>query len=146
MATKKHKDFIKNQEYPGGKNALKAFIKSNLVYPKEALEKKIQGTVFLSYTIDVNGIVSSAKILKGIGFGCDEEAIRLVKLLKFSPQNNRGLRVSNTNKVRINFKLEEQTQVKQTTITYKYTTNSNSKPEQGKSNRVYTFTITSKTN
>jgi protein TonB len=124
---KKSKDFIKKHEYPGGKEAFQKFIKENLTYPKKALENKIQGKVLLSYTIDFDGSISEAKVLKGIGFGCDEEAVRLVKLLKFAPQNNHGLRLSSTHKIKIEFKFEERPQPQPATkITYTYTT---SKPK-----------------
>ena len=97
MKKKKGKDdFIRKHEYPGGSKAYREFIQSNLVYPKEAIENKIEGSVFAEYEVDFEGKVKTAKILHGIGYGCDEEALRLIKLLKFVPQNNHGAKISST--------------------------------------------------
>lgn len=145
MKKKKAKDdFIKKHEFAGGKKALQEIISKNLVYPSKALENKIEGRVYLEYTVGFSGDVESVKILKGIGFGCDEEAIRLVKLLKFSPQNNHGIKLISTHKIQINFKIPEIKKTNQpTTITY---TTSTIKPkknttEKPKTNFSYTLKL-----
>ena len=51
----------------------------NLHYPDSAKQLGISGTVYVSFLIDTKGKVSNIKVLKGIGGGCDEEAIRVVK-------------------------------------------------------------------
>ena len=109
MSTKKNKGkkFINTPEYPGGSQAMKKFIGSNLRYPDEALEKQIEGTVYLSYTVNNDAEIEDIKVIKGIGFGCDEEAIRLISLLKYSVPHNRGMRVRSTMKTRINFHLPQ---------------------------------------
>src|SRR5688500_2585856 len=101
------KDFIHLPEYPGGKAALQKFIQENLKYPNEALEKQVEGTVLVNFTIGNNGSVTGAKVLNGIGSGCDEEAVRVVKMLKFTSPKNRGVKVTNTRKIKINFKLPQ---------------------------------------
>ncbi len=68
-------------QFPGGQTALMAFIGSNLKYPEEAMEKKIEGAVFIRFTVDDTGRVQTPEVASGIGAGCDEEAIRLVNLM-----------------------------------------------------------------
>ena len=60
-------------------------------YPKEAREKGIEGNVYISYSIDENGYVKNAKIMKGIGGGCDEEVLRIVNAMpRWTPLRMRG--------------------------------------------------------
>ena len=54
-----------------------------MIYPDDALKSKIEGVVKAGYDVDVFGKVSKATIIKGIGYGCDEEALRLINLLRF---------------------------------------------------------------
>lgn len=69
------------------------FIRTCLQYPEEAIKNKIEGAVAIEYNVDVFGKVTEAKIKHGIGYGCDEEAIRLVKLLKYEKKKYQGLHV-----------------------------------------------------
>lgn len=101
----KKKRFLKFPRYPGGKEAFRKFIAENLRYPKEALDAKIEGKVLVGYEIDDNGLVHSAHILSGLGHGCDEEAVRVVSLLRFGKVKNRGVRLKVTTKTTINFRL-----------------------------------------
>jgi protein TonB len=76
--------------YPGGLTAMKQFVADNLVYPEAAKEAKIEGTVKVRYTLNYTGKVTDVKIKAGLGHGCDEEAIRVVKLMRFAvPQSNK---------------------------------------------------------
>lgn len=68
-------------EYPGGQEALMTFVGSNLNYPEKARKSGIEGTVYVSFTIKKNGEVSDVQVLRGIGGGCDEEAMRVVKMM-----------------------------------------------------------------
>ena len=96
---RKGKHFIKKPIYKGGPSALKQFISQQMQYPKEALAQKKEGTVLIRYTINHLGKVVDTKIISGIGFGCDEEADRLVRLLicllytSPSPRDQRGSRM-----------------------------------------------------
>ncbi|MEE2931171.1 MAG: TonB family protein, partial [Bacteroidota bacterium] len=90
----KDKKFIKKAEYPGGNTALKEFLDSNIKYPRQALERRIEGRVFLKYEVSNNGIIQNIGIIKGLGYGCDEEAVRLVGLLKYGGLNNKGCKVN----------------------------------------------------
>ena len=143
MKKKKGKDdFIKKHEFAGGKKALQEIISKNLVYPSKAIENRIEGRVYLEYVVGFSGDIESVKILKGIGFGCDEEAIRLIKLLKFSPQNNHGVKLITTHKLQINFKIPVAQKTDQaTTLTYTTSTVKAKKNIEEKPKTVFSYTI-----
>lgn len=63
----------------GGSALMSEAIFRNIRYPQEAIENNISGKVFITFTIDINGKTSNHKITQGIGSGCDEEALRVVK-------------------------------------------------------------------
>ena len=105
---KKKRKFLNLPQYPGGASAFKAFVADNLRYPQEAQNKKTEGSVVVGYDISDEGIVINPKVLKGIGHGCDEEAVRVVGLLRYEKVRNRGVRVKVTTKTTIHFKLNEQ--------------------------------------
>jgi protein TonB len=67
--------------FPGGEDSLKSYLEKNLVYPEFAKEVNHQGTVYVTFIVDTIGNLSDVKVVKGIGAGCDEEAIRLVKAM-----------------------------------------------------------------
>lgn len=69
----------KTPEFKGGSYAQNSFIKSHLEYPKIAHEAKIEGSVSVAFTVETDGSICDIHILKGIGYGCDEAAIELVK-------------------------------------------------------------------
>jgi protein TonB len=66
-------------EFPGGQEKLAAYLMHTLRMPREAKLRKITGTVFVHCMIDAAGNVEAAQVIKGIGHGCDEEALRVVK-------------------------------------------------------------------
>lgn len=101
----KSKRFLQKPEYPGGIDAMRKFINKNLKYPLQAVKNNTEGAVILSAEIDYNGKVISTKLMHGIGDGCDEEAIRIVKLMRFTKVKNRGVRIKTTRRFRINFNL-----------------------------------------
>jgi len=145
---RKDKSFIKKPIYLGGTKAYRAFIKDNLKYPKEALENKIEGTVMLRYSINYKGEVIDAKILKGIGYGCDEEAKRIVKLLKFEiPKGPRKLKVLFHKDTKINFRLPKKKPIvkpKTGSVAYTYTTKKKPTEKQQKEKKAkqsYSYTI-----
>jgi TonB family protein len=77
--------------YPGGDEARIKFIIENIKYPQAAREKGIQGTVFVSFVIEIDGAVADVKVVRGVGGGCDEEAMRVVKLMpKWTPGKQSG--------------------------------------------------------
>jgi TonB family protein len=81
--------------YPGGSTEMSKFIIQNIKYPEAAKKKGIQGKVFVNFTVEKDGSISDAKVTKGIGSGCDEEALRVVKLMpKWIPGKIKGKPVS----------------------------------------------------
>jgi protein TonB len=68
-----------NPDFNGGYEAMQKFLKDKIVYPTLAQESGIQGTVFISFVVSKTGKISNVKVLRGIGGGCDEEAVRVVK-------------------------------------------------------------------
>jgi TonB family protein len=91
--------------YPGGGKAFQEFITKNIRYPKEAEDAKIEGGVIVGYDITDNGTVQNAHIIKGLGYGCDEEAIRVIGLLRYEKVRNKRVRVKLTTKTTIHFHL-----------------------------------------
>jgi protein TonB len=67
--------------FPGGEAARMKFLSENIVYPAEAKEKGIQGTIFVTFVVEKDGSPSDVRIVRGIGGGCDEEVVRVVKLM-----------------------------------------------------------------
>lgn len=70
--------------YEGGQEALYDFIKQELKYPMMARRNRIQGVCIVSFTLNTDGTMSGIKLVKNIGGGCGEEALRVVRLLKFN--------------------------------------------------------------
>ncbi|TAH38359.1 MAG: TonB family protein [Bacteroidetes bacterium] len=64
--------------FPGGEGEMFSFILKNTIYPPSAMEHGIQGRVYVRFVVDTMGIILDAKVIKGIGGGCDEEALRVV--------------------------------------------------------------------
>ncbi len=67
--------------FPGGDESRIKFLTENIKYPQMAKESGIQGTVYVTFVIDERGRVADVKVLRGIGGGCDEEAVRVVKMM-----------------------------------------------------------------
>lgn len=77
--------------FPGGEQALNKYLYENIKYPQMAKESGIQGRVFVTFVVEKNGEVTDVRILRGIGGGCDEEAIRVVENMpKWTPGKQRG--------------------------------------------------------
>ncbi len=66
-------------EFPGGNEALYRYLQSNIRYPVMARESGIQGTVFVSFVVERDGSITNVEVVRGIGGGCDQEAIRVVQ-------------------------------------------------------------------
>lgn len=85
-----------NPEFPGGMDAWAKYIQKNLRYPSMAQEEGIQGKVFLSFVVEKDGTITDVKVTRGIGYGCDDEAMRVIKKSprwKAGMQNNLPVRV-----------------------------------------------------
>ncbi|HMM12194.1 MAG TPA: energy transducer TonB [Bacteroidales bacterium] len=78
-------------EFPGGQQAMLEFIARNIKYPPLARESGIQGRVFVNFVVEPDGSVSNVKVIRGIGGGCDEEAVRVIQSMpKWTPGRQRG--------------------------------------------------------
>jgi protein TonB len=88
------------QHYPGGGDSLMAFINRTKVYPPTAKRNRISGTAIVDFIMDENGNVTNAKFVSNPGGGLGDEAVRVVKLLKFTPPGYRF-----QTQIPVNFKL-----------------------------------------
>ena len=81
--------------YPGGEIAKLAFLRSQMHYPQAAIKAGIHGVVMVVFVIEKNGTVSNVEVSGGIGGGCNEEAVRVVKMLVWEPckRNGKPMRV-----------------------------------------------------
>lgn len=66
-------------EFVGGQTAMFKYFQSQLKYPAQARENKVQGKVYVGFVVEKNGSLSDLKVVRGIGSGCDEEALRILK-------------------------------------------------------------------
>jgi TonB family protein len=94
---------------PGGMAALYQFIGQNIQYPLDARKKRIQGRVFVEFIIHEDGLLSNFKVIKGIGGGCDEEAVRVLQQYanqyQWDPAKQRGKAVKQRFVIPITFRL-----------------------------------------
>ena len=80
--------------FPGGDQELLKFMADNLKYPPLARENGLQGIVVVTFEVDARGKIDKVQVLRGIGGGCDEEAIRVMKAMpRWKPGNHRGMPV-----------------------------------------------------
>ncbi len=98
---------VEEQATPdGGMSSFYKYIKKNLDYPRQAKRMGVQGKVFLEFIVDKDGTITNVKVLRGIGAGCDEEAMRILKESpKWKPAKQRGRPVRQKMTFPINFKL-----------------------------------------
>jgi TonB family protein len=102
---RKDKDFVKSAYFEGGRTAMDAYVKKEIRYPKEALEAKIEGRVTIRYTVDFKGKVTDAKVVSGIGHGCDEEALRIIRTMTFKVPDDGKIKSKHSHQVNIHFRL-----------------------------------------
>ncbi len=135
---KKKQQFLNLPQYPGGKKAFNEFISASIIYPEEALKAGVEGTVIVEFEIDNNGAVQPLRVLKSLGYGCDEEALRVVGLLRYAKAKNRGVRLKTTTKTTIRFKIPAQA-----VISYSVTPSPAKKPAepQPEKSNMYNYTI-----
>jgi protein TonB len=80
--------------FPGGQEAMYDFISKNLVYPRQALEGGVSGKVVISFVILEDGKVGMINLERGIGYGCDEEALRVInEMPEWEPARQNGRKV-----------------------------------------------------
>lgn len=108
-------DIVENQPAPvGGMREFYKFIANNIRYPQTARQKGIEGRVFIQFVVDTEGKLTKIKTVKGVGAGCDEEAVRVLEgAPNWNPGKQRGRTVNVRMILPITFKInkpEESTQ------------------------------------
>lgn len=95
-------------EFEGGEAGLLKYVAENIKYPAIARENGIEGKVIVQFVVDENGNVSQANVIRGIGGGCDQEAMRVVNTMsgKWKPGKQRGRPVKVWFTLPISFKLQ----------------------------------------
>jgi protein TonB len=77
--------------FPGGDQARFYFLRTNIRYPEAAVKTGVEGIVMVVFVIEKDGSVSNVEVSKGIGSGCDEEAVRVIKLMpRWEPGKRSG--------------------------------------------------------
>lgn len=95
-------------EFPGGQSKLLEYLSQNIHYPDSARNADIQGRVTIKFVINEDGSISDAQLLRGIGGGCDEEALRVVKAMpRWKPGKQQGKPVRVYFTLPITFRLED---------------------------------------
>ena len=115
---KKKKKFLEKPQYPGGAKALREFVKAHLQYPQDAMEQRIEGVVTIGYQVNDDGFVENPTVIKSLCPSCNEEAIRLVQMLRYDKARNRGIRLKVNCKLNINFHLAPTPAPAKGTISY----------------------------
>ncbi|MCC6816082.1 MAG: energy transducer TonB [Saprospiraceae bacterium] len=93
-------------EFPDGQAAMYKYIQENLRYPAIARENDIQGKVIVNFVVTKTGDITRVHVVRGIGGGCDEEAVRVIKSMpNWRPGKNNGVAVPVTFTLPIQFKL-----------------------------------------
>lgn len=94
-------------EFPGGEQAMFTYLGRELKYPTEALERGIEGAVVIQFVVERDGSIGEVKVLRGIGGGCDEEAVRVVQgMPRWSPGEQGGKKVRTSFTLPIRFQLQ----------------------------------------
>ncbi len=95
-------------EFPGGgTGALMQYLGQNIKYPPLAKESGIQGRVFINFVVEPDGSISNVRVLRGIGGGCDEEAVRVVEgMPNWKPGKQRGKPVRVSYNLPVKFTLQ----------------------------------------
>ena len=95
-------------EFLGGDEKLFEYLANNITYPKEAKEKGIQGKVYVQFIVEKDGSISDVKVIKGIGDGCDKEALRAInEMPRWKPGTQKGKPVRVRYNLPINYVLTD---------------------------------------
>ncbi|MEZ4829796.1 MAG: TonB family protein [Bacteroidia bacterium] len=97
----------KMPEFPGGNQALNEFFNNQIRYPEIARENEVEGKVYVRFTVLPDGSATGFSVVRGIGFGCDEEALRIVRNMpKWKPGEHQGQKVSVIKTLPITFRFK----------------------------------------
>ena len=98
----------KNPQFPSGLSGLGYYLSKNLKYPEAARRANVEGKVFVSFVVLKDGSISDIQVIKGLGFGCDEEAVRITKAMpRWKPGTHKGQVVNVKFNLPIAFVLEK---------------------------------------
>jgi len=136
----KEKKFIHKPYYPGGKDALRSFIRAQKRYPAQAAQNQIKGVVRIKMTIDLKGNIIRTKLIKKLGYGCDEEAIRVVEMLKYKVPHTRKLKGTFNKNINIHFGPRAKVNTSKSTP-YKYTISKKEESKSSSKSTSYHYTI-----
>ena len=124
------------------------FIYHHLKYPEAAVAADVQGMVVVECDINHEGAVVDTRVLKSLGHGCDEEAVRVVRMLRFDVHKTRGLHVLFHKKINVQFKKAVAVApAPAVQINYNYTTTTTAEPKpaaeqpEQKAEQTYVYTI-----
>lgn len=93
-------------QFPGGENEMLKYLRNHIKYPIGAREANITGVVYVSFIVDKEGEIKNIEILRGIGGGCEEEAVRVIKKMsKWKPGKQNGQAVNVEFKLPVSFTL-----------------------------------------
>ena len=94
-------------EFPGGMEALYKYLAQNIKYPQLARDNNITGRVYVTFVVERDGSITGCRVLRDIGGGCGQEAIRVVKAMpKWHPGKQRGKAVRVQFNLPVNFNLQ----------------------------------------
>ncbi|GAB3170292.1 M56 family metallopeptidase [Telluribacter humicola] len=97
-------------KFPGGLEAMYKFLGENIKYPEAAVKANVQGKVFLAFVVSTEGEIKNIQVLKGLGYGADAEAVRVVSQMpRWIPGKQSGQPVNVKYNLPINFQLEDKT-------------------------------------
>jgi periplasmic protein TonB len=89
----------------GGYKLFYEQLSTSIKYPRQAQRNNTEGKVFVEFLVDENGKITNLKVSKGIGHGCDEEAMRVLSLTHWQPGKQRGIPVKVRMTLPLTFKL-----------------------------------------
>lgn len=98
-------------EFEGGKDAFSKFLQENIKYPASARKADISGKIFVQFIVNTDGTTSEVTTINSLGYGIDEEAMRVIKLAKWTPGKQSGKALRNRIVVPINFQLPKSTEI-----------------------------------
>lgn len=91
-------------QFPGGQEEMMKFIQDNRQYPDEAKSQNLHGRVIVSFIVEKDGSLSNVKVMRSLGSGCDEEAVRVINSMPmWKPGKNSGKEVRTKMLVPITF-------------------------------------------
>jgi len=93
-------------EFPGGEPARMEYMANSIKYPRMAVDGGVEGTVYIGFVVEKSGEISEVKLLRGIGGGCDQEALRVIKNMpKWEEGRQRGVPVRVSLSTQVKFTL-----------------------------------------